>query len=663
MVKHVKFHLNRFLRRVRIHGGEFDTSARAMYRVSEKGSLISYEKAFSTRADLRIVRGSTIERKQMSTKTTFKRIALVTVAALGLGVLSVAPSSAVPQADKLTLAATTASTTQGTAVSVNATLEFSQETSSDTMTLTLGYVSAPTGFSTADVHFTNPATAVTTDLPAGVTTDTSTSSARVAKISAPATAYVSKTLAVTLKSTAKVGTYVIRVTPADNNSATTALSSVAQNITFTVAAKTIGSRSAFIGVTGTLATDTQTADATAASLTFDGKAATGAKARLDVAQMYGTTGNDTATAADGGAVVVTIDKGLVSRTNDYSAGAASVTTPAATSGAGGYAAYPYWIFANGTVGKATITITVGGVALTSKTVQFTGAATALVATKGTGANDATWIAVGTANSTVAITATDSSGGAATALPTGLTVTSSDTSVATATISSGTVTITGVKAGTAVLTIKDPATTSAATSATYAVTVKAVRPTTAPTITFDKAAYNVGEVITMTVNADMADSATASALFTTALVTSAGVTAVAGTTALSTSSAAHAIVGGVATYKFYAPAVSGSFTVTGKTGATVDITTAVDVSKTVDIVNPGVDAATAAAELAEAAAQDATDAALDATEAATLAGALAQEAVDAVADLSTQVATLIAALKKQITTLTNLVIKIQKKVRA
>jgi len=84
-VKHVKFHLNRFLRRVRIHGGEFDTSARAMYREGVTSSL---------RADLRIVRRSTIERKQMSTKTTFKRIALVTVAALGLGVLASVPSSA-----------------------------------------------------------------------------------------------------------------------------------------------------------------------------------------------------------------------------------------------------------------------------------------------------------------------------------------------------------------------------------------------------------------------------------------------------------------------------------------------------------------------------------------------------------------------------------------
>jgi hypothetical protein len=39
----------------------------------------------------------------MSTKTTFKRVALVAVAALSLGVNSVAPSSAVVNADSLTL--------------------------------------------------------------------------------------------------------------------------------------------------------------------------------------------------------------------------------------------------------------------------------------------------------------------------------------------------------------------------------------------------------------------------------------------------------------------------------------------------------------------------------------------------------------------------------
>jgi len=49
----------------------------------------------------------------MSTKTTFKRIALVAVAALGLGVLSVAPSSA-------TVTGTTVTVTNGTAATNNA---------------------------------------------------------------------------------------------------------------------------------------------------------------------------------------------------------------------------------------------------------------------------------------------------------------------------------------------------------------------------------------------------------------------------------------------------------------------------------------------------------------------------------------------------------------
>jgi hypothetical protein len=436
----------------------------------------------------------------------------------------------------------------------------------------------------------------------------------------------------------------------------TAPVSPAQTWTVTVAAKTVGKSSAFIGtaVSSPIAAETHTADATAANLTFSATAATLAKARIDVASVYGTA-NDTVTAADAPSVVVATDRGLVARTNQYSDGAKSVTTAAATANAPSY-----WVFSNGDIGKASITITVNGVLLATKTVTFTGPATTLVATKGTAATDLSFIAVGTSNSTVVITATDSAGSAVATLPTGLTVTSSDTSVATATISSGVVTITGVKIGTATLTIKDPATTNPAASATYAVTVKAVRPTTAPTITFDKTAYNVGEVITMTVNADMADSATASALFTTALVTSAPVNAVAGTTALSTSSAAHAIASGKATYKFFAPAVQGTFTVSAKTGSTVDITTAVDVTTTVDIVNPGVDAATTAAEAAEAAAQDATDAALDATTAAEAAGALAQEAVDLVTELSAEVTKLIAGVRASITYLTKLVMKLAAK---
>jgi hypothetical protein len=81
------------------------------------------------------------------------------------------------------------------------------------------------------------------------------------------------------------------------------------------------------------------------------------------------------------------------------------------------------------------------------------------------------------------------------------------------------------------------------------------------------------------------------------------------------------------------------------------------------VDSSAQAATDAAAEATDAANAATDAANAAAEAADAATAAAQDAADAVAALSTQVATYISNLRKQITALTNLVIKIQKKVRA
>jgi len=73
----------------------------------------------------------------------------------------------------------------------------------------------------------------------------------------------------------------------------------------------------------------------------------------------------------------------------------------------------------------------------------------------------------------------------------------------------------------------------------------------------------------------------------------------------------------------------------------------------------VDTAQAAAD----AAAEATDAANAAAEAADAATAAAQDAADAVAALSAQVSAMISSLKAQLTALTNLVIKIQKKVKA
>jgi hypothetical protein len=93
----------KFPRRVRIHGGECGAVARALHHEAQKvaliqneQTLISDEKAFLRQAELEKASNSTFnERKQMSTKTSIKRIALVAVSALTFGVVSgIAPASA-----------------------------------------------------------------------------------------------------------------------------------------------------------------------------------------------------------------------------------------------------------------------------------------------------------------------------------------------------------------------------------------------------------------------------------------------------------------------------------------------------------------------------------------------------------------------------------------
>jgi trimeric autotransporter adhesin len=83
----------------------------------------------------------------------------------------------------------------------------------------------------------------------------------------------------------------------------------------------------------------------------------------------------------------------------------------------------------------------------------------------------------------------------------------------------------------------------------------------------------------------------------------------------------------------------------------------------EVANPGVDAATDAANEATDAANAATDAALAAAEAADAATSAAQEASDAVAALSESVTKLIAGLQAQIKSLAAVVAKIAKKVKA
>ena len=77
-----------------------------------------------------------IERKQMSTKTTFKRIALVAVAALGFGMLSVVPSSSTVIANSLTIDAATDSITLGESATAVLSHSFVATNVNDSVTIT-----------------------------------------------------------------------------------------------------------------------------------------------------------------------------------------------------------------------------------------------------------------------------------------------------------------------------------------------------------------------------------------------------------------------------------------------------------------------------------------------------------------------------------------------
>ena len=576
----------------------------------------------------------------MSTKTTFKRIALVAVAALGLSVLSVAPSNAA--ADTTTLGSATSAATTAVAVTNTVTVSAISGAAAETITATVVLLKAP---STSSVTAPTITIGLTTPTTVAANTESSTALGVINVKSVGAGRYAATA---TISVTPDVaGEYVYRITPGG-----AALNTAAQTWTITAVDPVVKSVTAFLNAD----TASATVDAT---LAYEAKSSVTAKGAL-VVRQYSTTDTTTpAVTAIAQAVTVTIDKGLVSKTNDYFAGAKSVTTAAA--GTDGRS--EYYVFSNGDVGTATLTITVGTLAAVTKTITFKGVATTLSAALATGA--LTWISptAGTNTTTVNVTAKDSAGNAAQALPTTMTATPADTKIATASIvsSTGVVTITGVAAGTTVITIADSATTAPAASATYTVTVAPVQSATLPTLTFDKAEYNAGELMTITVGAAAADNATFAAFTSAGVSPSVNLVNVKNPFAAGTSTVA--LVGGKATWTAYAPITAGPITLTAMSHTGSALASA-EVKATAVVVSDGVaQAAVDAATEALDAAYAATDAANTAAEAADAATAAAQDAADAVEALATQVATYISNLRKQITALTNLVIKIQKKVRA
>ena len=693
-MKHVKFHLNRFLRRVRIHGGEFDTSARAMYRD---------EVVYPLQAEPRIVRGSTIERKQMSTKTTFKRVALVAVAALGLGVLSVAPSQAVSQADKLTISATTAAILTGETATVTLTGTFvnGAAANGDTLTVTASATALPDGAAVMPTLTASDTVNAAVTIPSALT-------AKIQGLAASTATSGKITVNVVIPAGGKVGTYAYKFTPTVETGSTLQGSAVTFTVTVTAAPAddtvVSAAKSTTWLSTGESVTSSSTTTSDSATVVAKTLAGTAQAATIEVVtkNAAGTT------LATNPAVTVIVKSGTPGTVGSQakatssamvSAGRAITTTAGDVIG----------VFSDGTEGVSEIEIYSGTILLATKKVTFYGAVASYGVT-----NAAKVIAVG-GTGTLTVTGADKAANA-TAAPS-VYATSSDTAVATVPTSAGsTITVTGVKSGKATITLCDTAACAAATiTKTIEVLVGATTAKTV-TITFDKTAPTAGEKVTATVKAvDASGNAVADGA---RLLLAAGGFVPSVTVSGSTIPTIETVTlsAGSVDYIFYAPA-AGTVTFTATEGTATDSTTKGTITGSVTVSNPGLDAATAAgvaataaataataaataagvaataaadaakaaadaattaattagvsataaadaattaAEAAEAASQDATDAALDATTAAEAAGALAQEAVDAVAELSAEVTKLMAGVKAQITYLTKLVMRLAAK---
>jgi len=616
----------------------------------------------------------------MSTKTTFKRIALVAVAALGLGVLSVAPSSAVVSNLTVTVADGTSSlysgTTGGTSdTTTAATISVSGlfDASTDTAVVTAVLKSAPTGASrVALLGYLETSTGATSQVD-----DQATFAAQVAKYdsetiataayslnsSSPA-AYAGAKFTLQLESgtgTTIAGPYVYTAIVKQYNNGVLA-ATITKDLTITVAAlasaSTVSSAAlatAYIDATSGASADAAVSAVATADTTVD------AYVSVTLKNAAGTSTGvyDTLTATVTGAGLISFD----GTTYGKSISGWNATNGTAT----------IYVRGDGTAGASSIAISTLSGASWTKTLTFYAKAaktiTASVATPvlGLGANA----------SAVSVSAVDANGtpwtGAAYIVASSATdalVGGSTTPVACAAWNSTDgilCPISALTVGTAKFKVIDASTVAAATATSneVTVTVSNAAPATVK-LAFDKATYAPFEKATITVTPLDKDGKAVAAQTLAALLATGGITSnyafSAGSDTLTASTFSTSALTGVKKYTVYMPG-TGTVTITATGGTALPVSGQVAVTASATVVNSSVDAATDAANEATDAANAATDAALAAADAADAATAAAQDASDAVAALSASVEKLVASLKAQITSLTNLVIKIQKKVKA
>ena len=619
----------------------------------------------------------------MSTKTTFKRVALVAVAALGLGVLSVTPSSATVQAHNITLSAATSTqftSETSTASAAVATISFLSQNLGDTTSVTAYLMSAPAGNTAIPVMQVSETTSAVvketaTAVAMAVGTENTDQEIFISSSASAATAVTAK-LKVYMNQPTKAGAYVVKLVPAVtagggviNTDGVTLTITVSQNpVTDTVVTS----------ATSILTTAADTTTATDVVVTASKSAST----QIEVAYIKVTTKNANSSTVSGESyTAVVTGPGLLASgalgTGPGSFPDSSNQGRAITVKAGDVVA----VYPDGASGVSTITISAkSGAVLATETITFFGDVATLVTTVKLAVIGGTTAVAGVLN----VKATDSAGTNVSGIQSFGVVSSDTTKIATvyatsvasydATTGLYTIPVTPVAAGSANLTVTtntSPTVTTGKSAAAVAVRVGSKTPA-AVTVTLDKASYAPGEKATLTVALadatalDLVGSETYTAIFATGGITSSQ--ALGQGSADLTGTGVISYTAGGKKYTIYMPIYEGDVTFSWTTGSTASAAgtglatanQAVAGTFTATVSSASGSAAIDAANEATDAANAATDAALAAADAADAATAAAEDASAAVATLAKSVNTALTNLKKQITALTALVNKLLKK---
>ena len=609
---------------IRISQGERDASARATHLEAATRKFLV----------------TTNERKYMSTKTNFKRIALVAVAALGLGLLSSTPSSAATVAGTQTLTVVSAGTAtkakSDSTTSAKIVVEMLATASTDSFTLSVTNKSKPDlATSTPTARFYVVDTVGTTAGNPGTLKPSALYNSDTAYVvAAAATGYTKVKFGVFMDSgtpTRVAGTYVYTVI-ADFYSALGVSAQKSADVTITIAALT--SESTVADPVYSTAIMSEGASFVSGT-TIDSTIALSAEASAtDQAVIKVTLRNASNTTDAAESLTVTTTAGVVGT----SAGVYGRSITLAYSGA-----TDLLFRTDGTSGTAVITIAAKSFTFPTKSIVLYGDAATITA----GSYSSV---IGTSGIGVWGSAKDSKGNDL-ASGTALYAYSSDTSVISSygsacgsydsTLKVVACTLTGVKAGTANITLRDAATVALSTVASSAVAVRVSQGTaTSYKVTTSATSFAPGQPGVVLVTVYDADGKVMPAGEYANLFSSTGITpsmTMGGTlngtlSSASVTTAANPVASAtkpvvstdpVMQYYYYMPTTGGTLTFSHKGGTSLPTAAQVSGTSTVTITD------NAAAALAAV----------------------------------TALATTVASLKTLITTLTNLVLKIQKKVKA